>query len=253
MHNHNALPHHLWKPFSQFGLHGDFWTLQLETLIDTWIVLSLLFIVSMYIYRCLKNEQSLVRHAVLSYVKYFQDILIQSIHACPIEHLSFIGTLFTFIVLCNMIQIIIPWSEEPTKDLNTTFALSILALVYVHFHAIKARGIKNYIAGYFAPFFFMFPLHVLGLFSSILSLSFRLYGNIFAGFIISSLYTGMLSGSILLQTIGLITGTNLSMILIFGLFEGLIQAFVFTMLTTTYLSMEVLHEEEDATNFNIIP
>ncbi|MFA5998874.1 MAG: F0F1 ATP synthase subunit A [Candidatus Babeliales bacterium] len=252
MHNHNALPDHSWKPFSQFGLHGDFWTLKSEILIDTWIILSLIMIAGFYISRCLKNENSLVRYAVLQYVKAFQDLLIQSIRSCPIGHLSFIGSLFTFIFLCNTIQII-PWCEEPTKDLNTTFALSIIALLYVHFNAIKAKGIKHYILGYFDPFFLMFPLHVIGLFSSLISLSFRLYGNIYGGFIISSLYSGILSGSALLQTIGLVSGANIIMLLLFGIFEGLIQAFVFTMLTTTYLSMEILHEEQDATNLDIIP
>ena len=105
---------------------------------------------------------------------------------------------------------------------------------------------------YVQPIFLMFPLHVIGVISSILSISFRLYGNIFGGLIISSLYASLLSGSTLLQTIGVLSGANLSMLLVFGIFEGLIQAFVFTMLTLTYLSMQILPEDDqDSMNLNI--
>ena len=56
----------------------------------------------------------------------------------------------------------------------------------------------------------------------------------------------MLSGSAILQTFGLASGMNFAMLLIFGIFEGFIQAFVFTMLTLTYLSMQIMPDEEES-------
>ena len=94
------------------------------------------------------------------------------------------------------------------------------------------------------PFFVMFPLNVVGTLTLIISLSFRLFGNIFGGFIISSLYTKMISGSVLLQILALITGCNIAIMIIFGVFEGIIQAFVFSMLTLTYLSIEIISDDE---------
>ncbi len=253
MHNNNALTHHVWKPFTRFNLVGDFWTLDAGILISTWVILGLIFIAGLYIFRCLHNEQSLVRYAVLQYVQAFRDLLMQSINSCPINHLALISALFTFILLCNTIQII-PWLEEPTQSLNTTFALGLISFFYVHINSIKVKGLKHYLLHYFEPFVLMFPLHIISALSSVLSISFRLYGNIFGGCIISSLYARILSGSIIAQTIGLLTGINIIMLLLFGIFEGVIQAFVFTMLTITYLSMAIVSEDdENATPINIIP
>lgn len=243
MHNQSLMEHHTWKPLAAWGIDGKFWELQSNVLISTWVIIGLIFTASLYISKCLKNEQSLVRFAVLQYVKIFQELLTQSIKSCPANHLSMIASIFSFILLCNTIQII-PWLEEPTADLNTTFALGLISFLYVHFNAIRAQGLKHYILHYFEPIFLMFPLHIVGVISSIISISFRLFGNIFGGSIISSLYSSMLSGSVVLQSLGLISGTNIIMLIIFGVFEGLIQAFVFTMLTLTYLSMQIVSEDE---------
>ncbi len=250
MNSSSMIQHLTWKPFAHFGFNHPFWSLQAHTLISTWVIIGLIITLSFYISRCLKNESSLIRFVVLQYVKVFQDLLTQSIQSCPVNHLAMIAGLFSFIFLCNTIQFI-PWLEEPTQDLNTTLALGLISFFYVQISSIKANGFKKYTKHYFEPFAFMFPLHIIGAFSSIISISFRLFGNIFGGCVISSLYSSMLSGSIIKQTFGLLIGTNIFMFLIFGIFEGLIQAFVFTMLTMTYLSMQLATDDENTDQKNI--
>jgi len=247
MRSQEMLHSHVWQPFSYLGFTGNFWTIQADTIISTWIILGIITIASILINQCLKKEQSLVRWATLQYVQIFRDLYLQSIKSCSIGHLAMAASLFTFILLCNTIQII-PWLEEPTKDLNTTVALGLISFFFVHSNAIYAKGLKKYISHYFEPFIIMLPLHIISAFSSIISLSFRLFGNIFGGFIISSLYTNLLKGSITAQTIGLLTGANIVMLLLFGILEGIIQAFIFTMLTMTYLSMEIIPEEHDSSS-----
>jgi F-type H+-transporting ATPase subunit a len=88
----------------------------------------------------------------------------------------------------------------------------------------------------------MMPLEVVGKISSVVSLSFRLFGNIFGGSIIIRLYQGLVHGYLLREIIGLITGINLLLVLFFVLFEGALQAFVFTVLTLTYLSIALQEE-----------
>jgi F-type H+-transporting ATPase subunit a len=90
----------------------------------------------------------------------------------------------------------------------------------------------------------LFPLNVIGKLSSIVSISFRLFGNVFGGSIISKIYLSFISGSIIFETIGLLSGINFLIIIFFGLFEGFIQAFVFAMLTMTYLSVAIQSEKE---------
>lgn len=234
---------HVWKPFAQFGLHDAFWTVQADTVSSTFFILLLITIVSILVNRCLHKENSLIRYVALQYVYGFKDLVEQTLKSAPVNHLSFILSLFTFILLCNTIQIF-PWFEEPTKDLNTTLALGLISFFYVQFYSLKVNGLKAYLAELVEPFFIMLPLHIVGKVTSVISLSFRLFGNIFGGFIISSLYGKVVASSIVLQTFALISGINLGMLFVFGIFEGLIQAFVFAMLTLTYLSMEIVHEEE---------
>ena len=258
MDSHDMLQGHEWKLLAKAGLNHPFWIMQADTITSTLCILFLITTASLFINRCLQNPNSLVRYVALQYVQNFRDLLKQTLNAAPHNHLAFIGSLFTFILLCNSIQIL-PTLEEPTKDLNTTLALGLISFFYVQGFGIKTHGLKNYIMAYFDPFFVMFPLNVVGTLTSIISLSFRLFGNIFGGYIITALYTKMISGSILLQTFALVSGLNLSMLFIFGLFEGVIQAFVFSMLTLTYLSIETMAPEEDestdsnSTIENIIP
>ena len=77
------------------------------------------------------------------------------------------------------------------------------------------------------------------------SMACRLFGNIYGGAMIVGMWKSAIAGSILLQTLGVITGINMLMVFFFGLFEGFIQAFVFTVLTLTYLAMAVQPEDED--------
>jgi F-type H+-transporting ATPase subunit a len=80
--------------------------------------------------------------------------------------------------------------------------------------------------------------------ATIISISFRLFGNIFGGSIISEIWFGFLGKSIFFELGGILTGVNFLVLGFFGMFEAFLQAFVFTMLTLTYLSIGIQHEEE---------
>jgi F-type H+-transporting ATPase subunit a len=138
-----------------------------------------------------------------------------------------ICALFLFLVLCNWIGII-PHLEEPTKDLNTTLSLGCMGFAIAHYVGIKTKGFKAYIKEYFEPMFFMMPLNLIGEVAKIVSISFRLFGNIMGGSIII-LVVSYLSYNILLPPF---------LNAFFGFFVGAIQAFVFTMLTVVYISTQ---------------
>ncbi|MEJ2474035.1 MAG: F0F1 ATP synthase subunit A, partial [Desulfobacterales bacterium] len=139
-----------------------------------------------------------------------------------------ICALFMFLLLSNWLGII-PHLEEPTKDLNTPLSLGLMGFVLAHHAAIKSKGFKAYIKEYFQPIFFMMPLNVIGELAKIISISFRLFGNIMGGSIII-LVVSYLCYSIILPPF---------LNAFFGLFVGTIQAFVFTMLTVVYISVQV--------------
>ena len=243
MDNHNVLTGPQAQPFAQYGLTHSFWTINTETLISTVVVTCIIILFCFFARHALSKKKGVARFIILKYVDGLKDLIHQTLQSSPIEHLAFIGSLFTFILLCNTISLL-PFLEEPTKDLNTTLALGLISFFYVQGHSIKHNGLYLYVEEYFEPFFLMFPLNLMGTLTSIISLSFRLFGNIFGGYIISSLYFKLLSGSVVLEILGLISGANVFILIIFGMFEGIIQAFVFSMLTLTYLSMEIASEEE---------
>jgi F-type H+-transporting ATPase subunit a len=135
--------------------------------------------------------------------------------------------LFLFLVLSNWLGII-PMLDEPTKDLNTPLSLGIMGFVIAHYVGIRSKGLKAYIAEYFEPFFIMMPLNLIGELAKIVSISFRLFGNIMGGSIII-LVVSHLTFSVVLPPF---------LNAFFGLFVGTIQAFVFTMLTIVYISVQ---------------
>lgn len=242
MQNHSLLSGHQWQPLIQYGLTHKFWTLNTDTLLGTVIATTLIIIFSLYAHYKLSKKQSIAKFIILKYVEAFRTLLNQTLLSAPVHHLAFIGSIFTFILCCNTISFI-PFVEEPTKDLNTTLALGLISFFYVQSNAIMHKGFKVYFSDFLQPFFLMFPLHVIGKLTSIISLSFRLFGNIFGGYVITSLYFKLVSTSIATQVLLLIGGLNFAIFLVFGIFEGMIQAFVFSMLTLTYLSMEITPEE----------
>ena len=243
MDNNNILTGPQWQPLLQYGFTHPFWTLHTETLIGTCVVTALVIILSLYANYALQKKRSISKFLILKYVDGFKGLLQQTLQSAPLGHLSFIGSLFIFIVFCNSISLI-PYVQEPTKDLNTTLALGLISFLYVQYYAIKHQGILGYLSEFTHPFFLMLPLNVIGKITSIVSLSFRLFGNIFGGYIITHLCLQAVETSTITQCLGMFSGFNLLLSLLFGLFEGVIQAFVFSMLTLTNLSMEIVSSQE---------
>ncbi len=243
MQDNNLLTGHQWQPCTNYGFTHTFWTLNIDTLLGSMLVTASIILFSLYAYHVLQKQQSMSKFLILKYVESFRDLFYQTMQTAPINHLAFIGSLFTFIFCCNIISLI-PFLEEPTKDLNTTLALGLISFFYVQGNSIAYKGLKAYLDDFIQPFFLMLPLHIIGKLTSILSLSFRLFGNIFGGYVISSLWFKLVASSTITQIIGLITGLNLLLQSVFCIFDGGIQAFVFSMLTLTYLSMELTPEEE---------
>lgn len=232
-----------WSPLSHFGLHNPFFAINQETIINTWIVLLALIILIILARIALVRKSSIGRYIALSYVRSFIDLCSQSFGFFSFTHTAFIIAIFTFILLCNCISLL-PWAGEPTTDLNTTLALGITTFVYIQWYAIKTHGFWGYLKEYFTPFFLMFPLHVIGKLSTIVSISFRLFGNIFGGATIVHIYSMAIQSSWIFEFIGLFSGINFIIIAFFILFEGFLQAFVFSMLAMTYLAIALTHDEE---------
>lgn len=162
-----------------------------------------------------------------------RDMVASNIHHHPDQYLPFIGTLALFIFLNNLFGLI-PGLNPGTANWNVTLGLALLVFVYYNFHGMREQGIRKYWAHFAGPIWWlaplMFPLEILGLLSRNLSHSLRLFGNIAGEHIVAGIFFGLLPLALPVP------------LMVMGLFFGLIQAFVFTMLATIYLSGAVAHQ-----------
>lgn len=203
--------------------------LNLEVIVMTWIVIFVLIVFGFLAAR--------KRGLLPTPMQVLGELIISQLYDLTEDALGreksrtyapLICALFMFLLLSNWIGIV-PHLEEPTKDLNTPLSLGIMGFVLAHYAGIKTKGFKEYSKEYFQPIFFMMPLNVIGELAKVVSISFRLFGNIMGGSIII-LVVSHLIYSILLPPL---------LNAFFGLFVGAIQAFVFTMLTLVYISVQV--------------
>jgi F-type H+-transporting ATPase subunit a len=208
---------------------GHVITINLEVIVMTWIVFAVLIVMGLFASR---KSDILPRPFQI-----FGELIIDMLYGLTEDALGkelskkygpLVCALFMFLLLSNWLGII-PHLEEPTKDLNTTLGLGLLGFCIAHYAGIKSKGFKAYISEYFQPIFFMMPLNLIGELAKIVSISFRLFGNIMGGSIII-LVVSYLTYNVILPPF---------LYAFFGLFVGTIQAFVFTMLTVVYISVQV--------------
>jgi len=201
----------------------------LEVIAMTWIVIVLLLIFGFFATRnrgIIPNRVQIVGEMfVAQFYSLTEDSLGKDLAK---KYWPLICALFMFLLISNWMGLI-PHLEEPTGDLNTPLSMGIMGFFVAHYAGLKEKGLKGYLAEYFQPFFFMLPLNIIDVFSRVISISFRLFGNIMGGSIII-LVVSHLAYSLVLPPF---------LNIFFGLFVGTIQAFVFTMLTVTYISLQV--------------
>lgn len=234
----HVLTYEPWYPLRAFGLTSPMWIIHRDTIIATWAVLLILVAFTVLVRIGLRKEGSLARYAILSVSRMFVNFATQTLGSFNFQHFSFVTALFVFIFFCNLITTFVPWLHEPTADLNTTLALGITQFFYVQGAAITAHGWGEYFKELATPWFLL-PLHITGKLAQIISISFRLFGNIFGGTIIVQILQMLRGGVWYLEAATTLLGLNLVVALFFGVFEGLIQAFVFYMLTLTYLAIGI--------------
>jgi len=237
-----------WHPFAYIGLTNTFFQVDAPTVIMTWVLLLFMALIIIAARLALRNESSLLRVLALQITRMFMEFVTQTLKIFSFNHFSFVCSIFAFIFLSSLLSLI-PFLEEPTQNINTALALGLSAFLYVQYQHVHAHGLKAYIKGFLSPFFIMLPLNILSTCSTALSLSFRLFGNIFGGAIINGVVFRAL-GSLhrlfagpwimkLLASVLSFFGLGACVVtgIFFGIFEGMLQGFVFFMLTLTYLSL----------------
>ena len=158
-----------------------------------------------------------------------------------------IGTFFIFILSLNLFGLI-PGFISPTADTATTVALALFAFVFVQYVAISRNGIVKYFKHFLGDvwwlYWLMFPLHVIGELARPLSLSVRLFGNIFGEDLVIVVIM-MIAASVLKAVPGYWLLPVQFPMMLFAIFTSFVQALVFSMLVGIYISVAVAGHEED--------
>jgi len=203
-------------------------------MIMSWIVMVILVLLALFLRRALRQDvedkPNRVQAALDALIDLLQGQLTSSFSSERLarEMFPFISTLFLFVLFSNWLGIV-PGLSSPTQNLNVTMGLALMVFVVSQFLAMRAKGMKKYWKGYIEPMPFLLPLNIIGELSRPMSHAFRLFGNVLAGTILTTV--------VMTKFAPIIVPSGLQ--LIFGLFFGGIQAFVFAILAVAYINVAV--------------
>lgn len=195
------------------------------TLLFTWLIMILLVLSSWLVTRRLRTEAPLAagQHAMEALVAFILSEIEGVTRKDARPYLPFVGTLFLFIVVSNVLSII-PGFQPPTGSLSTTAALALVVLLAVPYFGIRSVGVGRYLRSYLEPSPFMLPFTIIGELSRTLSLAVRLFGNVMSGSVIVIILLSIapLFFPVIMQA--------------FSLFIGVLQAYIFAVLAIVYIA-----------------
>ena len=145
---------------------------------------------------------------------------------------TYLTVLFLFILLGNLIGLI-PGLESPTGDPVVPLGFALVTFFYYHYHGIRSNGVSYY-KQFVGPVWWLYPLmapiEIISHFARVLSLTVRLYANMFAGDMVTLAFFSLIPIGVPLVFLSLHFGV------------AIIQAYVFMILATVYLSLAVAHD-----------
>lgn len=213
-----------------------------NTVIDTLLIDTIIVIASFMLARNIKLIPGLYQNIVEIIIQLFYEMTESVAQEKAKKIFPYFMSFFIFILLANWSALLpgvnsigffeegklVPILRSTTSDLNTTLGLALVSVVATHILSIKTVGLSNYLSRYFSlnPInLFIGVLEIISEITKLVSLSFRLFGNIFAG-------------EVVLLTVFSIFAFLLPLPFLFlEVIVGLVQALVFSMLTMVFMSI----------------
>ena len=203
------------------------------------------------------------------YYKFIENTFLANYRDYKKRFIPFFSALFAFILLSNLsvflfpfimmyekegnMLVIKPFFRTATADINTTLGLAIIVTVLFVTCWVKRIGIIGIFKELCHPFFIMLPINIIGELAKPINISMRLFGNMFAGLVIIGLLYGISFNNVLSTwTFHLLKGSfsfavawPAALQLYLDLFIGILQAFVFTVLSSVYVEQTLIGDEEE--------
>ena len=211
----------------------------MDTLITMWVSMLLLIILAFLTTRNLSMIPTKLQLVGEGIIKYFNDLAKSSMgNDNAQKHIAIVLTLFMFILTANLVGqlplklIHLAHGEfaSPNNDIDMTAAMAIVVSIYYIYYGVKKNGFRFFFKGFTIDGIIITLVDTLELFVRPFSLALRLFANIFAG-------------EVLVTTVVSLTGVFFPLpFMLFEVFVALIQALVFTILSTTYISLAIQEE-----------
>lgn len=203
-------------------------TFNVDTLFNTALVCALLVVFAVVLRSQVQpGVPRGLQNATEAVVEYLGGLTQSTMAGRDINLVPLAISLFVFLLLANWIGLI-PKLKSPTNDWNTTLGLALMTFLLVQFYSIRKRGLGGFLKHLFLqpPYF---PLSVIDELAKPVTLSFRLYFNIFVGELLLTLIVILIP-----PWFAWLPGAVWTL---FSLFVGVVQAFIFTVLTVSYIAV----------------
>ena len=168
-------------------------------------------------------------------IQFFESLLTDLIGKDGKKYLPLVGTVGLFILVCNLMGLV-PGFMSPTSKLNVTAGCALTVFLYYHWQGVKAQGLFKYLKHFMGPIPLlaplMVPIEIISHFSRPLSLSMRLFGNIFAEELLILIMASIIPFLLPLPFMAI------------AIITAVVQAYVFVLLSCIYIAGAVAHEEE---------
>lgn len=214
-----------------------------ESQINSWLVLVSLFGVCLYLTHGLQTKTTLTRQRIAEWVVEKTDNLVRdNMGEDFMGFVPFVGAIMALSALSSLLSLFGMFA--PTSDLNVVAGWAILVFVLITYYKMKC-GLVQYAKSMCDPIAILAPINVISEVATPISMSFRHYGNILSGTVISTLVAAGLQGlsAIIFGAIPIIgkmsllrIGIPAIMSIYFDLFSGCLQAYIFAMLTMVYVT-----------------
>ncbi|WP_315121808.1 F0F1 ATP synthase subunit A [uncultured Clostridium sp.] len=205
------------------------------SVINSWMIVIVLSIFSIIVGRKIKNTKidekpSSIVTIVEFFVETVESLVKSTMGENRVGFAPYIGTISLFLVFANLLGLL--GLQVPTSDYSIVLALAMITFVLIHFNSISSNGIKDYLKSFTQPTLIMLPINLMSEITIPIALSFRLFGNMISGTIIIALIFNALN------SISIITVPFIAPLLnaYFDVFVGLVQTFIFAMLTMVFIS-----------------
>jgi len=194
-----------------------------DTVVTSWIIIALLALLSYAMSRRLSiSDPSKIQLFAEKIVIAIKETLEISTTVPAWTLVPLIGTIWIYIGFMNLISII-PYFHNPTRDLSTTAALSVIAFFSIHYYGIKFNGFKVYIKKYIEPSVLLLPFNLFADISRIFAMAIRLFGNMLSWEMIVA---------ILIALVGFLVPVPIMLLSIVG---DVLHAFLFGLLTYVFI------------------